>query len=141
MPGSPGRAGEGFLSAVQHRRYGRYTGEPDQTQLERYFHPDATDRHLVLSLTRLSFFSLKPVQARVDAQNQRTSQPGPYGVGTDGLRPAQLPKVAPRIVRGRSSPGKGAQDPSSVAPRETSWARSLARRAAATPAGGFAAEG
>jgi len=25
MPGSPGRAGEGFLSAEQQRRYGRYT--------------------------------------------------------------------------------------------------------------------
>jgi len=30
MPGSPGRAGEGFLNAVQQRRYGRHTGEPDQ---------------------------------------------------------------------------------------------------------------
>ncbi len=69
------------------------------------------------------------------------TQHGPCGSGTDGLRPAQLPKVAPRIVRGRSSPGKGAQDPSSGAAREASWACSLARRAAATPAGGFAAEG
>ncbi len=71
----------------------------------------------------------------------QTAQGGPCGAGTDGLRPAQLSKAAPRIVRGRSSPGKGAQDPSSGAAREASWAFSLARRAAATPAGGFAAEG
>jgi len=31
---------------------------------------------------------------------------------------ADLLKAAPRIVRGRPSPGKGAQDPSSSAPRE-----------------------
>ncbi len=138
------RAGrrKGFLRAVQHRRYGRYTGEPDPTQLERYFHPDATDRHLVLSLTRVSFFSLKPVQARVEGAEPAnvTARPlrGRYGPAFGRL---SLLQAAPRIVRGRSSPGKGAQDPSSGAPREASWACSLARRAAATPPGGFAAEG
>jgi len=45
-PGLPGR-GEAFLSADQQRRYGRYTGEPDQAQLDRYFHLGATDRDLV----------------------------------------------------------------------------------------------
>jgi len=46
-PELPGGAGEGFLSAGQQRRYGRYTGDPDQAQLDRYFHLDSADRDLV----------------------------------------------------------------------------------------------
>ncbi len=51
-PSSPERPRRGVLSAEQQRRYGRYPGEPNQAQLDGYFHPNATDQDLVLSLTR-----------------------------------------------------------------------------------------
>lgn len=43
----PERAGEGFLTVEQQRRYGRYVDDPDQGQLDRYFHLDAAARELV----------------------------------------------------------------------------------------------
>src|SRR5664280_1182776 len=41
------RTGEGFLTAEQQRRYGRYVDDPDRAQLDRYFHLDAAARELV----------------------------------------------------------------------------------------------
>ena len=109
MPGSPGRAGEGSLSASR---------APPLRPVHRLAGPDATRTLLSSRRNRPApgpithareLFSLKPVQARVDAQNQRTSQPGPYGVGTDGLRPAQLPKLPPGLC--------GAAPPQARAPK------------------------
>ncbi len=37
----------GLLTAEQQRRYGRYVDDPDQAQLDRYFHLDAAARELV----------------------------------------------------------------------------------------------
>ena len=55
----------------------------------------------------MSFFSLKPVQARVDAQNQRTSQPGPYGVGTDRPAAGSASEGCPPDCAGPLLPGQG----------------------------------
>ena len=38
---------DSFLTAEQQCRYGRYTGDPDQAQLDRYFHLDTAARDLV----------------------------------------------------------------------------------------------
>ncbi len=43
----PRRLGEGFLTAEQERRYGRYVVDPDQAQLDRYFYLDTAARGLV----------------------------------------------------------------------------------------------
>lgn len=43
----PRRLGEGYLTAEQERRYGRYVDDPDQAQLDRYFHLDTAARGLV----------------------------------------------------------------------------------------------
>ncbi len=37
----------GLLTAEQQRRYGRYVDDPDQAQLDRYFHLDTAARELV----------------------------------------------------------------------------------------------
>ncbi len=41
------RASEGFLTGEHQRRYGRYVDDPDQAQLDCYFHLDTAARELV----------------------------------------------------------------------------------------------
>jgi len=40
-------ARDSFLTGDQQRRYGRYTDDPDQAHLDRYFHLDTAARDLV----------------------------------------------------------------------------------------------
>ena len=87
------------------------------------FHLDATDPDLVLFIHVPEL-----LQPEAGTGPGRCTEPvarhSPAPAGS--VRPAfgrlSLLQAAPRMVRGRSSPGKGAQDPSSGAPREASWA-------------------
>jgi len=74
----------------------------------------------------------RPPDRTAQSLRDRRGRPA---AGSTGLR------LPPGWCGAAPHPTRAAQDPSSGAAREASWACSLARRAAATPAGGFTAEG